>query len=44
MFDSPQVKRYVASSIVNRVYEFPHNLPNDLRLHDLRKLKMKKYI
>ena len=31
-FESPQGKRYLISSITNLVDEFPHELPNDLRL------------
>ena len=33
--DSPQVKRYLISSITNWVHELPHELPNDLRLRIL---------
>ena len=30
--ESPQVKRYLTSSITNLIHELPHELPNDLRL------------
>ena len=30
--ESPQVKRYLISSITNLVHELPHEFPNDLRL------------
>ena len=29
--ESPQVKRYLISSITNLLHEFPHELPNNLR-------------
>ena len=29
---SPQVKRYLISTITNLAHELPHELPNDLRL------------
>ena len=32
MSESPQVKRYLMSTITNLVHELPHELPNDLRL------------
>ena len=35
MSESPQVKRYLMSSITNLVHELPHELPNDLRLRIL---------
>ena len=31
----PQVKRYLISTIINLVYELPHELPNDLRIKKL---------
>ena len=34
-FDLPQVKRYLISSIVNLVYELPHELPNNWRLRNV---------
>ena len=34
-FDSSQVKQDLISSIINFVYELPHELPNDLRLRIL---------
>ena len=37
-FFSPQVKRSVIISNKQSIYELPHELPNDLRLKDLRKL------
>ena len=33
--ESPQVKRYLISSITNLVHELPYELPNDLRLRIL---------
>ena len=30
--ESPQVKQHLVSSITNLVHDFPHRLPNDLRL------------
>ena len=42
-FFSPQVKRSVIISNKQSTYELPHELPNDIRLKDLRKLgKIKK--
>ena len=38
VFVSPQVKRIVIISNKHGIYELPHELPNDLRLKDLRKL------
>ena len=35
MSESPQVKRYLISSIKNLVHELPHDLQNDLRLRIL---------
>ena len=37
-FHSPQVKWYLISSTRNIVFELPHELPNHLRLKNLRKL------
>ena len=34
--DSSQVKRNLLSGITNLIYELSHDLPNDLRLKDLR--------
>ena len=43
MFDkisvSPQVKRIVILSNKHGIYELPHELPNDLRLKKLGKIK-----
>ena len=33
--ESPQVKRYLISSITNLVHELPHEFPNDFRLRIL---------
>ena len=38
IFLSPQVKGSVIISNKYGIYELPHELPNDLRLNDLRKL------
>ena len=38
VFPSPQVKRSVNISNKYGIYELPHELPNDLRLKDLKKL------
>ena len=35
MFDSPQVKWDLISSIINFVYKMPHELSNNLRLRKL---------
>ena len=35
--DSPQAKRNLISSMANLVYDFPHELPNDLRLYEIRR-------
>ena len=42
--DSIQVKRDLMSSLRNFVYEFPHELPNGLRLRIFRKLGNEKKI
>ena len=41
-FNSPQAKPYLLSSIVNPVYELPHELQNNLRLTILGKLEMER--
>ena len=38
IFLSPQVKRWAIITYKHGIYELPHELPNDLRLKDLRKL------
>ena len=38
MFFSPQVKRCAIITYNHSIYKLPHELPNDLRLKDLRKL------
>ena len=38
IFASPQVKQIVTVSNKHGIYELSHELPNDLRLKDLRKL------
>ena len=39
IFLSPQVKRGATITYRHDIYELPHELPNDLRLKDLRKLE-----
>ena len=39
-FDFPQVKGYLMSSIVNSIYKFSHELPNDLGFRILGNYKM----
>ena len=36
IFLSPQVKRWAIITYKHGIYELPHELPNDLRLRDLR--------
>ena len=36
---SPQVKRWVIITYKHGIYELPHELPNDLRLRVLEKLR-----
>ena len=38
IFLSPKVKRWAIITYKHGRYELPHELPNDLRLKDLRKL------
>ena len=38
IFLSPQVKRCAIITYKHGIYKLPHELPNDLRLKDLRKL------
>ena len=38
IFLLPQVKRWAIITYKHGIYELPHELPNDLRLKDLRKL------
>ena len=38
IFLSPQVKQFVIIADKHSIYELPHELPNDFRLNDLRKL------
>ena len=42
IFFSPQVKRNVIISNKHGIYEFPHKLPNNLRLKTLEITKIKK--
>ena len=37
-FNSPELKRYLISSIVNSVYKLAHELPNDLRISKYKKI------
>ena len=37
-FLSPQVKRCAIITYEHGIYEFPHELPNDLRLYKIMKL------
>ena len=39
---SPQAKRYVVSSIVNTVYDLPHEMRNELQLRIYEIMKWKK--
>ena len=39
IFLSPQVKRWAVITYRHGIYEVPHELPNELRLKDLRKLR-----
>ena len=39
IFISPQVKRCAIITYEHGIYELPHELPNNLRLKDLRKLE-----
>ena len=39
MSESPQVKRYLISSITNLVHGLPHELPNNLRLMKLGNIR-----
>ena len=38
-FLSPQVKQFAIITYQHGIYEFPHELANDLELRDLRKLR-----
>ena len=38
IFLSPQMKRWAIITYKHGIYVLPHELPNDLRLKDLRKL------
>ena len=38
-FLSPQVKQFAIITYEHGIYEFPHELANDLELRDLRKLR-----
>ena len=38
-FLSPQVKQFAIITYKHGIYEFPHELANDLELRDLRKLR-----
>ena len=38
IFLSPEVKRWAIITYKHRIYELPHELPNDLKLGNIRKV------
>ena len=38
LFLSPQVKQWAIITDKHGIYELPHELPNDLKLYEIRKL------